>query len=256
MRGYIFDLDGTIYLGDRLIDGADEAIRTLRARGDKVLFLSNKPIADRLSYVKKLNRMGIPASLDDVMNSSQIVAGYLKKIMSGRERVLVIGEEPICEELRMHGITPMDGDGHPNYVVLSWDRQFTYDKLNRLYQAAVRGSIIIASNPDLTCPLEDGQIPDTGAIIAALEAAAGRSIDLVVGKPSPVAAQAAVERLGMDYRDCIMVGDRLETDIKMGNDTGMTSVLVLTGVTTREAAERSPIVPSHCLPSVREIVHI
>ncbi|GAA4846235.1 HAD-IIA family hydrolase [Paenibacillus vulneris] len=256
MRGYIFDLDGTVYLGDKMIEGAAETIRTLRERGDKVVFLSNKPIATRQSYSEKLTKMGIPTRVEDVLNSSLIVARYLQKKLQPGEKVYVIGEQPIHDELHEHGI-PITGDSvRPDYVVLSWDRQFTYDKLNLVYQAAVSGSKIIASNPDATCPLDNGQIPDTGTFIAALEAATGRSIDLVVGKPSLIAAEAAVEHLGLKYEDCFMIGDRLETDIKMGNDAGMASVLVLTGVATAEMAAASEFKPRHVIPSIKEIVRL
>ncbi|MFE5322963.1 HAD-IIA family hydrolase [Paenibacillus sp. NPDC056579] len=256
MRGYVFDLDGTVYLGDKMIDGAAEAIRILRERGDKVVFLSNKPIATRQSYADKLTKMGIPTSVEDVLNSSLIVARYLQKRVSKEDKVFVIGEEPIYDELREHGIELTEDSSNPDYVVLSWDRQFTYDKLNVVYQAAIRGSKIIASNPDATCPLDNGQIPDTGTFIAALEAATGKAIDLVVGKPSLIAAQAAVEHLGLKYEECFMIGDRLETDIKMGNDAGMASVLVLTGVATAEMAALAPSPPKHIVPSIKEIVRL
>ncbi|HZG13643.1 MAG TPA: HAD-IIA family hydrolase [Candidatus Bathyarchaeia archaeon] len=256
MKGFIFDLDGTVYLGEQLIDGAVEAIRTLRERGDKVVFLSNKPIATRRSYAHKLTKMGIPTNIDDVLNSSLIVARYLQKVCKPTDRVLVIGEAPIRDELREHDIVMTDNPLDAQYVVLSWDRQFTYDKLNDLYQAAIRGAVVIASNPDLTCPMEDGQIPDTGAFIGALEALTGKPIDLVVGKPSPISAEAAVAHLGLDYASCYMVGDRLETDIKMGNDTGMNSVLVLTGISTRDMAETSEHKPKYILNSIKEIVNL
>ncbi|MFM1651700.1 HAD-IIA family hydrolase [Brevibacillus sp. B_LB10_24] len=256
MKGFIFDLDGTVYLGDRLIDGAAEAIRSLRERGDKVVFLSNKPIATRESYAHKLTKMGIPTQLDDVLNSSLIVARYLQSVCKPGDRVLVIGEQPIREELRRHGIAMSQDPLNVEYVVLSWDRRFTYDMLNDLYQASIRGAKVIASNPDRTCPLEDGQIPDTGALIGALEGATGKPIDLVVGKPSTIAAEAAVQHLGLKHEDCYMVGDRLETDIKMGNDTGMNSVLVLTGISTKEMAETSPYRPRYVLDSIKEIVNL
>jgi len=256
MKGYIFDLDGTVYLGDRLIEGAADAIRTLRERGDKVVFLSNKPIATRSSYVEKLNKMGIPTTIDDVLNSSLIVARYLQKCVKPGQQVYVVGEEPICEELRLHGI-PLTEDGmSADYIVLSWDRSFNYDTLNLVFQAALRGAVVIASNPDSTCPLEDGQLPDTGTFIAALEAATGREIDLVVGKPSPIAAQAAIEHIGLDSEQCYMIGDRLETDIKMGNDAGMASVLVLTGVSTEEMAARTDYRPKHIIASISEVVSL
>lgn len=255
-QGYVFDLDGTVYLGDKMIDGAAEAIKALRERGDRVVFLSNKPIATRQSYVEKLTKMGIPTTLEDVLNSSQIVARYLKNTLQEGEKVFVIGEQPICDELQVQGVAMTDDSEAAEYVVLSWDRQFTYDKLNSLYQAAIRGAKIIASNPDTTCPLDGGQIPDTGTFIAALEVATGKEIDLVVGKPSLIAAQAAVAHLELDYKDCFMIGDRLETDIKMGNEAGMKSVLVLTGVATREMAEASEHRPQYIISSIKEIVNL
>lgn len=256
MRGFIFDLDGTVYLGDTMIEGAAEAIRTLRERGDKVIFLSNKPIATRQSYAEKLTKMGIPATLDDVLNSSQIVAKYLRGHLRKGESVYVIGEEPIFEELEQHGVPLTNNSDKADYVVLSWDRKFTYDKLNNAYQAAVRGASIIASNPDATCPSDEGQLPDTGTFIAALENALGRSIDLVAGKPSRLAAEAAVEALNLPKEQCYMVGDRLETDIKMGHDYGMNTVLVLTGISTKEMAERVPYRPKYILPSIKDVVKL
>jgi phosphoglycolate/pyridoxal phosphate phosphatase family enzyme len=249
-------LDGTVYLGDTIIDGAAEAIRSLRDRGDKVVFLSNKPIASRGSYAEKLTKMGIPTSIDDVLNSSLIVARYLQRHVKQGQRVYVVGEEPICEELRLHGIEITD-DGHePDYVVLSWDRRFNYDTLNIVYQAVLRGAIVIASNPDSTCPLEDGTLPDTGTFIAALEAATGKPIDLIVGKPSPIAAEAAVQHIGLDSGSCFMIGDRLEMDIKMGNDAGMSSVLVLTGIGTREMAQNGTCRPQYIIPSIKEVIYL
>lgn len=256
MRGFIFDLDGTVYLGERLIDGAAEAIRTLRQRGDKVLFLSNKPIATRTSYAEKLTRMGIPTEIGDVLNSSLIVARYLRGTMLPGQRAYVVGEEPIRRELLDHGVCCTDRAAEADVVVLSWDRAFTYEKLNALYQAALRGATIVASNPDATCPLEDGQVPDTGTMIAALEAATGRRTVIVAGKPSRIAAEAAVERIGLDCKDCYVVGDRLETDIRMANESGMHSVLVLTGVGTKREAEAGPDRPRTVLPSIAEIVDL
>ncbi|MEF2246772.1 HAD-IIA family hydrolase [Paenibacillus sp. IITD108] len=257
MKGFIFDLDGTVYLGDRMISGAAETIQALRDRGDKVLFLTNKPIATRQSYVDKLVGMGVPATLSEVLNSSQLVALYLKEHLKEGEKVLVIGEEPIRKELHEHGIAIVDDNScDVDYVVLSWDRQFHYDDLNVMYQAVVRGAKVLASNPDCTCPMEDGQIPDTGTLIAALEAATGKPVDLVVGKPSAIAAEIAMNYLGLKVEDCYMVGDRLETDVKMGNDAGMNSVLVLTGVATREMANTSIHSPKYIISSIVDVVSL
>ncbi len=256
MKGFIFDLDGTVYLGDKLIEGAAETIQALRDRGDKVLFLTNKPIASRQSYVEKLNALGIAAQLDEVLNSSQLTALYLQKNLKEHENVLVIGEQPIKDELKTHGISFVEDSFNVNYIVLSWDRQFHYNDLNLMHQAVVRGAKVLASNPDLTCPIEGGELPDTGALIAALEASTGKKIDLVLGKPSIMAAQIASEYLQLEPSECFMIGDRLETDIKMGNDSGMQSVLVLTGVATREMATASVSKPDYIFNSIVDVVSL
>ncbi|OYD07812.1 HAD-IIA family hydrolase [Paludifilum halophilum] len=259
MRGYIFDLDGTVYLGERPIPGAAETIDTLRSRGDRVVFLSNKPIATRHSYVEKLNRMGIAAELKEVINSSLVAARYLRRVcVPGDDRVLVIGEVPIREELADHGVAITECPEEAQYVLLSWDRHFTYEKLDRAFRACLRGAIVIASNPDRTCPTEQGPLPDTGGLIGALEGVTGKPIDWVAGKPSPMMAAAAVEQLGLDYPSCLMVGDRLETDIRMGNETGMQSALVLTGITSRMEAEASEgsLRPQYILNDITELLDL
>lgn len=256
MKGFIFDLDGTVYLGDRVIDGAAETIGALRARGNKIVFLSNKPIATRASYVDKLCKMGIPCTLDEVLNSSWITARYLARTMASDDLALVIGEQPLCDELHDQGIRLTTDWKEARYVVLSWDRQLTYDKINAVYQAAVRGAVLLATNPDRTCPFEDGEMPDTGSLIGAIEGATGAPITLITGKPSRIAAEEAVRLLGLDYSDCYMVGDRLETDIQMGNDTGMHSVLVLTGISNAEMAANSPHRPEYVIDSITGLLQL
>ncbi|MGZ9583994.1 HAD-IIA family hydrolase [Paenibacillus marinisediminis] len=260
MRGYIFDLDGTVYLGERVIEGAVEAIEALRARGDKVMFLSNKPIATRVSYAHKLSKMGIPTTDRDIMNSSSLVAKYMRQISQPGDQILVIGEEPIRDEMRNEGLQLSDHDVDAPYVVLSWDRHFTYDKLNVLYQAVIRGAHVIISNPDRTCPMENGQVPDTGALIGALEGALGVPLDAtmatVVGKPSAIAAKMAAAHLQLESDQCYMVGDRLETDILLANENGMNSVLVLTGITEPEMVDLAHIQAKYVINSIADVVNL
>lgn len=252
-KGFIFDLDGTVYLGDKAIDGAAEAIRKLKERGDRVIFLSNKPIATRQSYVEKLKRVGIETTLNEVLNSNYIMANYLKEILQDDQKVYVVGEEPLFEELDNQSIPITMDPSNADYVVLSWDRKFNYDKLHAIYVAWTNHAKILATNPDRTCPMEDGEIPDCGAMIGAIEGATGKPIDLVVGKPSSIMAKAAIKEIGLGFSQCYMVGDRLETDIQMGNDVGMKSVLVLTGITTEEMLKESSIKPTHVLNSIKDI---
>jgi len=255
-KGFIFDLDGTVYIGNKIIEGAVDAINTLKNRGDKVVFLTNKSISSRFTYVEKLNKMGINVNLDEVLNSNYILAKYLSERIQKDEEVLVIGEKPLFDELFDHKIKVTGDPKKAKYVVIGWDRSFSYEKINLAFQAWVNKAQIIATNPDRTCPVEEGQIPDCGAMIGAIEGATGESI-MVIGKPSKIMADTVVnEVLKMNYDQCYMVGDRLETDIKMGNDSGMNSVLVMTGITTKEMLEKTVYRPSFVINSIKDIVNL
>ena len=257
--GFIFDLDGTVYLSERLIPGADRTIAALRAAGRRVVFLSNKPLESRHAYAAKLTRLGIPTSPDDVIHSSAVLARELAMRHPGA-RVFVLGEAPLIEELRQAGVTVVDNPAsvgwRVDFVVAAFDRTLTWQKLNDAHQALRRGARFVATNPDRTCPVEGGDVPDAGAIIAALEACSGRSPEWVAGKPSPLMLQAALTRLGTTPAETVLVGDRLETDIAMARQAGVTSVLVLTGVTDAASAGRAPerLRPDFVLGSIAELV--
>ncbi|MDH5162194.1 HAD-IIA family hydrolase [Heyndrickxia oleronia] len=255
-KGYIFDLDGTVYLDNRLIDGAAEVIQTLRARGDKLVFLTNKSIATREEYVEKLNRLGIQVSLEEIINSNYITGKYLKEHMTQTDAAYVIGEEALIQELMAENIRMTNNADIATYVVLGWDRQFNYDKLNIAYQAWVKNNAtILATNPDRTCPVDGGQIPDCAGMIGAMEGVTGKSIDVIIGKPSKLTAEFVVnDILQLKPEQCYMIGDRLETDILMGNENGLNTILVLTGITTRELLKESRIQPTYILNSIKEIV--
>jgi phosphoglycolate/pyridoxal phosphate phosphatase family enzyme len=257
VKGFIFDLDGTIYLNDYVIEGAVETLRRLRARGDKVVFLTNKSIEAASTYVEKLNSMGIDASQNEVINSNYLAGLYLKKTLKAGEKVMVIGEEPLINKMLKMGIELTDESDLAKYVLIGWDRKFNYDKLNDAFQAWRNGAKLVATNPDRTCPVKGGQIPDCGAMIGALEGATGEAITKIFGKPSQLAANFIVnDILQLPIEQCYMVGDRLETDIKMGNDYGMNSVLVLTGITSWEMVEQTMIKPDYILENVKEIVNL
>jgi phosphoglycolate/pyridoxal phosphate phosphatase family enzyme len=252
-RGFIFDLDGTVYLGERLLPGARGVIEALRAEGRRVCFLSNKPIESRADYAAKLTRLGVPAVLDDVINSSYVLARHLAREAPGA-RCFVIGEPPLVEELRAAGLAPVD-DARVDYVVVAFDRTFDYRKLDVALQAVKRhGARLVGTNPDRTCPVEGGEIPDAAGMIGAVEGVTGRRVDPVVGKPSPITLRVALDRLGLLAADCAVVGDRLETDIAMGRAAGLHTILVLTGVTRRTDPEIARWQPDHVLESVEDLL--
>jgi phosphoglycolate/pyridoxal phosphate phosphatase family enzyme len=251
-RGWLFDLDGTVYLGDRLVPGAAETIAALRADGRRVAFLSNKPLETRGDYARKLTRLGVPAAEDDVVNSSLVLARHLATLDAGAP-VFVIGEPPLVAELRAHGFD-VRMDHRVRWVVIAFDRTFDYGKLNTALQAVRHGARLIATNPDRTCPTEDGEIPDCAGMIAAVEAVTGARVEAIVGKPSPIILEVALARLGVPAAEAVIVGDRIETDIVMGRRLGLATVLVLTGVTRADDARVAEIAPDLVLPSIRDLI--
>ncbi len=252
-RGFIFDLDGTVYLGERLLPGAKAAVGALRDAGRRLCFLSNKPIASRADYAAKLTRLGVPAEVDEVINSSYVLARYLAAEGPGA-RCFVIGERPLIAELEHAGLKPVDGP-EADYVVVAFDRTFDYRKLDVALQAVKRyGARLIGTNPDRTCPVEDGEIPDAAGMIAAVEAVTGRRVEPIVGKPSPIMLRVALERLGLTASDCAVVGDRLETDIAMGKAAGLATILVLTGITRPGNPAIARWQPDHVLASLEELL--
>lgn len=251
-RGWLFDLDGTVYRGEALVPGADETIAALRAAGRRVAFLSNKPLETRDDYARKLTRLGVPAAPDDVVNSSLVLARHLGVLDAGAP-IFVIGEPPLLAELRAHGFE-VRADHRVRWVVIAFDRTFDYAKLNIALQAVRQGARLIATNPDRTCPTEDGEIPDCAGMTAAVEAVTGARVEIVVGKPSPIILDVALARLGVPAAEAVIVGDRIETDIVMGKQRGLATVLVLTGVTRADDPRVAGIAPDLVLPSIRDLI--
>ena len=251
-RGWLLDLDGTVYLGEALVPGAAETIAVLRADGRRVAFLSNKPLETRADYARKLTRLGVPAAAADVINSSLVLARHLATLDAGAP-VFVIGEPPLIAELRAHGFE-VRPDHRVRWVVIAFDRTFDYAKLNTALQAVRQGARLIATNPDRTCPTEAGEIPDCAGMTAAVEAVTGVRVEIVVGKPSPIILDVALARLAVPATDAVIVGDRIETDIVMGKRLGLATVLVLSGVTRPDDPRVAEIGPDLVLPSIRDLI--
>jgi HAD superfamily hydrolase (TIGR01450 family) len=252
-RGWLFDLDGTVYLGEVLLPGAAETIAALRADGRRVAFLSNKPLYTRSDYAQKLTRLGIPTTTGEVINSSIVLARHLRTLDRGAP-VFVIGEPPLIGELREHGFEVRD-DADVRWVVIAFDRTFDYAKLNTALQAVRRHDArLIATNPDRTCPVEGGEIPDCAGMIAAVEAVTGKRVEAVVGKPSPIILEVALETLGVGADDCVIVGDRIDTDIVMGRQRGLATVLVLSGITRPGDPRIAELAPDLVVPGIRALL--
>jgi HAD superfamily hydrolase (TIGR01450 family) len=240
--GYLFDLDGTIYLGDELLPGAYELVRGLRREGRETLFLSNNPTRDPGMYADKLTRLGLPTSPDRVVNPVVTMAAWLGKEAPGAS-VFVIGEEPLCRAIQDAGMRISEDPREIDIVVASYDRGFDYRKLQIAFDALWqhRRARLVATNPDAYCPMPEGRgEPDAAAVIAAIEASTGVTCEVNVGKPSALMLRTALDLLGLPGESCVMVGDRLHTDIAMAADAGIDSALVLTGEATAEMAGLLP----------------
>jgi arabinose operon protein AraL len=251
-QGIIFDLDGTVYLSDQLIPGARETIEWLRGHAHPIVFVSNKPLQSRADYATKLTQLEVPTPPEQVINSSLVLVRHLSREMPGA-RVFAIGEPPLLEELVAASFRLSEDPEEIDVVIASFDRTFDYRKLNIGFQALRRGARFFATNADATCPVTGGEIPDAGAVIGALEGCSKRKLELVVGKPSSLIVEVALEQLGRRAEECLMVGDRVETDILMGHQAGMRTALVLSGVTRREDIPHAPAQPDYILESIAEI---
>jgi HAD superfamily hydrolase (TIGR01450 family) len=250
IRGIVLDLDGTVCVGERLIDGAREALEELRRLGCRLAFVSNS-IDGREIYARRLRRHGISVEAEDILTATEALRLYLRENSPGATLYAIA--DPPLQEILSEEFGFSDDPQQIDVVVASVDRSFDGPKLNRAYQALKRGARFVATNSDATALTDDGEVPDAGAVIGALEACSMRRVDQVVGKPSAFMARHALERLECAAGQALMVGDRIETDVVMGHRAGMVTALVLTGVARPEALGESPIQPDFVLRSVRQL---
>jgi HAD superfamily hydrolase (TIGR01450 family) len=254
-RGFVFDLDGTVYLGDELLPGARGAIETIRAANRAILYVTNKPLDPPSAYAAKLTRLGVPTAADEVISSLDALLAYLLEFHP-QANVLCISEPLLATTLAEHGfglVTPDEAE-RADIVAVSFDRTFDYVKLHAAFRAVAAGAEIVATNPDRYCPTPEGGLPDCAAMLAAIEACTGRQAAAVVGKPSAAMAQSILARLGLAAADILMVGDRLETDVAMARNAGIDAALVLSGATSREAALRAEPAPTYVLDGLEDLV--
>jgi arabinose operon protein AraL len=217
-----------------------------------VLFLSNKAIDRRSVFSTKLNDLGVPADESAVINSASITANYLSKHHPD-DAIFVVGEQPLSEELADAALHLTTDPAETDVLLASMDRTFDYETLTDALDAMDGDTTFLATNPDRTCPIEGGEIPDCAAMVGAIEGATGETLDRVLGKPSQTTVDAATDALGVPLERCLMIGDRLETDIAMGERAGMTTVLVLSGVTDRTTLADSDVEPDYVLESIADI---
>jgi HAD superfamily hydrolase (TIGR01450 family) len=230
---YIFDLDGTIYLGDELLPGARDTVLGLREAGKTVRFLSNNPTKAPETYAAKLTNLGIPTPVEQITTTIHTTLWWLKTHYPFAT-VFPIAEAPLCQALSEAGFRLSRDPSEIDVVIASYDRGFDYQKLQIAFDALWfhKRAILIQTNPDRFCPFPGGRgEPDCAAVTAAIEACTQVRCSASMGKPSPIILQAALAGLEVSIEDCLMVGDRLATDIRMALDAGMDAAVVFTGET-------------------------
>ncbi len=252
VRGFALDMDGTTYLGERLLPGARDLLALLDARGIPYLFLTNNSSKDRTQYADKLTRLGLDVRPEQIFTSGEATALYLHARQPGA-RVYLVGTAALAEEFTTHGFT-LAADA-PDVAVLGFDTTLTYDKLWKLCDFVRGGLPYVATHPDFNCPVEGGYMPDIGAMIAFVEASTGRRPDVIVGKPHPPMVAALAARTGLPVELLCMVGDRLYTDIALGA-VGMVTVLVLSGEARREDIPTAPHPPDVVVRDLAELVDL
>lgn len=254
MKLFLFDMDGTLYLGNQLYPFTIELLDTIKANGGKYLFMTNNSSKSVLDYVKKLEKLGIQATREEFMTSSQATAFYLHKYHEG-QRLYVCGTQSLKEEFRNEGFTVTTNLDEVDCIVMGFDTELTFQKLHDVsYLLLTRPELpYIATNPDLVCPTEFGSVPDCGSVCIGIKNATGRE-PIVIGKPSPLMPQLAMEKLGIAKEETCVVGDRIYTDVKSGLNAGITGILVLSGETTREILEASEDKPHLVLENAGQIL--
>ncbi|ELK43938.1 hypothetical protein D478_01045 [Brevibacillus agri BAB-2500] len=251
---YFFDLDGTIFIGDRLLPGVGKTFAALRANEKKIMFLTNTTVQTRADCQARLEKLGLCVEREEIMTAAYAAGLYFQQ-QADSARVLVVGERALAAELASFQIRQVQAPSQATHVLVGMDRTFTYEKLLLAADALRNGAKLIVANPDPVCPVPGGAIPDTGALARAIETAGGATVWAMTGKPSRFYAEQVFQQLNVRPEQCLMVGDRLETDILLGKNSGMKTALVLTGVTTCHELERAGIRPDFVLPTLDGSAH-
>lgn len=249
IEAVFLDLDGTVYIGNNVISGVPEAVSKLRDEGKKIYFLSNNSSRNKVDYVTKLASMGVSASLDEIILSSDALLSYLKSRKI--QKVYILGTNSLKKTFLDTGFLIDAPD--PEFVVIGYDTELSYKKLIAACTHINNGVDIIATHCDAFCPSEVGPIPDIGAFLEMLRLTTGKKPVHIFGKPDPIMVHDVVKQMEIDASRILFVGDRLHTDIQMAKNAGARSLLVLTGETTRDICQDHPVQPDYILRSLADI---
>jgi phosphoglycolate/pyridoxal phosphate phosphatase family enzyme len=249
---FIFDLDGTIYRGEHLIPHTDKVINQLKANGKRVVFVSNKTTGTAKDYYHLLKNWGFNVEENEVINSTIVVTNYLKQNFNN-DKFFAIGENSFLSEIEKSGLKYSTEPEEINIVLITLDRTLNYSKLEIAARALENGARFFAANIDDTCPVDDGEVIDAGSTISALEKRTHRKLELHFGKPSEFMFNEIKTRLQFIPEKTLLIGDRLETDITMGNKFGIDTALVSTGVKYFPNGAQN-IIPTYQLNSVFDLL--
>ena len=254
---FLLDMDGTMWISDRWIDGATEFLAETARQGKRCVFLTNNSSRSNAAYVEKLRRMGLEATADDVFTAGEATILYLRA-QKPDCRVYLMGTASLRREFEQGGVPVLESVGPglplPDYAVAAFDRELTYRKLEDMCWLLDSGVPFVATNLDTVCPIEDGRfIPDCASMCKMLENATGRR-PKYIGKPEPDMIYTVCEKFGVPLDKACMVGDRMYTDIAAGCNAGVKTVCVLSGESTEADVEASPYAPTLVLPSVKELL--
>ncbi|MGB3903441.1 MAG: TIGR01457 family HAD-type hydrolase, partial [Anaerolineae bacterium] len=250
IKSFIIDMDGVLYRGQQRLPGARQFLTHLQEQAIPFILATNNSTLTPTQYVAKLGAMDIEVTEDRILTSGQATALYLSQVAPPGARIYAIGEEGLILPLKEQGLHLAEEE--VDYVVVGLDRELTYEKLEIATLAIRAGATFIGTNPDTTLPTEQGLVPGTGATLAALEAATGIS-PLTIGKPQLILLRLAMEKVGVTPEGTAIIGDRLETDILGGKEIGLTTILVLSGISQREELETSPYQPDLVFDSVGDV---
>ena len=255
IKCFLFDMDGTINLGMQLIPGMEGFFTELKNKERRFYLVTNNSSQDHAHYVKKMNRMGVPVTREEVLISSDALVNYMQQTHP-RSRLFVLGTPALKLLLQEGGfILTTELEDAVDYVVVGFDQTLTYHNLATACRLIDRGVPFIATHPDIRCPIEGGEfIPDAGAFLACIKTATGREPEFITGKPYGYMVDTVIKRTGFSKNEIAMVGDRLMTDIRFGTDNDILSVLVLTGVATLEDVEKGSVKPDIILPHAKELL--
>lgn len=249
-QGFICDMDGVIYHGNRVLPGVVEFITWLQDSGKRFVFLTNSPEKTPHELSMKLGRMGLDVDADHFYTSAMATAAFLSSQKPGCT-AYVIGEAALTKALYDQGIYM--NDVNPDYVVVGETRAYFFEKIEKAIELVNKGAKLIGTNPDITGPTERGVMPATGSLIAPIEIATGKKA-YFVGKPNPLMLRHGLKRLGLHSEEIAFVGDRMDTDIIAGIESNVDTVLVLSGVTAMEDIEKFPYRPKFILSGVGELL--